>query len=260
MIIKTGKNFGMKLLIKNNIKKVVYFNKLLSLKKKFSFLNKKKIILVGSGPNLDKKIFEVKNDEVIISCNASGANIAKLNLGEISLTVVDNELIDEKIAFNKEARSKIIKNNILKDLNLGHLISVQSNHAKDIDHKILKANIKSFTSIDKNMRKIIIDSVLGKSIIDNDNISLISTGVFSICLCLYFGAKEIIFTGFTLFKDKKNYFYDEPNSAINDSNYLTRNHSLADSVTIGILKLNGFKIEARDRDFYPLMSNWGTKV
>ena len=260
MIIEIGKNFGMKLLIKRNIKKIVYFNKLLSLKKSFGFLKKKKVIIVGSGPSLDQKVFDSKDDSFILSCNASGANIAKLNLGEINLTVVDNELIDEKIAFEKEVRSNIIKNDILKNINLGHLLSVQSNHSKNIDHKILKANIKSFTTIDRNMRKIIIDSVLGKSIIDNNNISLISTGVFAICLCIYFGAREIIFTGFTLFKDKKDHFYDKPKTIINDTNYLTRNHSLADSVTIGILKLNGFKIEARDRDFYPLMSNWETKI
>ena len=46
MIIEIGKNFGMKLLIKRNIKKIVYFNKLLSLKKSFGFLKKKKLSLL----------------------------------------------------------------------------------------------------------------------------------------------------------------------------------------------------------------------
>ncbi len=248
----------MKFLIKLYIKKLIYFKKILKLKKKFKFLNQKKIILVGSGPNLDKTIFNNKND-IIVSCNASASNVNKLNLGEVKLTIVDNELIDKKIAFEKDVRSNIIKNDVLKDINLGHLISVQSNHSKNIDHKLLKANITSFTKVDKNMRKIIIDSVLGTSIVDKDNNSLISTGVFSICLCLYFGARQVIFSGFTLFKQEKDHFYDEPKNQNEDSELLTRSHSLADSVTIGMLKMKGFNIEARDRDFYPLMNNWGVK-
>ena len=249
----------MKFLIKKYIKRFVYLNKIMSLKKKFNFLNQKNIILVGSGPNLDETVFKNKED-IIVSCNASAGNVNKLNLGEVKLTVVDNELIDKKIAFEKDVRSNIIKNDVLKNLNLGHLISVQSNHSKDIDHELLKANIQSFTKVDKNMRKIIIDSVLGTSIIDNDNTSLISTGVFSICLCLYFGAKQVIFSGFTLFKDEKDHFYNEPQNQNNKLKLLTRNHSLADSVTIGLLKMKGFNIEARDKDFYPLMNNWGTKL
>lgn len=248
----------MKFLIKSYLKKLFYFIKLFKLKKKFKFLDKKNIILVGSGPNLDKAIFK-NNESIIVSCNASAGNVYKLNLGEVKLTIVDNELIDKKIAFEKDVRSNIINNNVLKDLDLGHLIAVQSNHSKDIDYKLLKANVNSFTKVDKNMRKIIIDSVLGTPIIDKDNTSLISTGVFSICLCLYFGAKKIIFSGFTLFKEEKDHFYNEPQNQNKTSEFLTRSHSLADSVTIGILKMRGFNINAKDKDFYPLMNNWGVK-
>ena len=63
----------------------------------------------------------------------------------------------------------------------------------------------------------------------------------------------------TLFKQEKDHFYDEPKNQNEDSELLTRSHSLADSVTIGMLKMKGFNIEARDRDFYPLMNNWGVK-
>ena len=44
-----------------------------------------------------------------------------------------------------------------------------------------------------------------------------------------------------------------------ETKFLTRNHSLADSVAICILKMRGFNIEAKDKDFYPLMNNWGVE-
>ncbi len=246
----------MKYLIKSYVKRLINFKNILKLKRDFRFINQKKIIIVGSGPNLDKSIFN-NQENIIVSCNASAGNVYRSNLGDVKLTIVDNELIDKKIAFEKDVRSNIIKNNVLKGINLGHLISVQSNHSKDLDYTLLKGNIDSFTKINKNMRKIIIDSVLGTSIVDKDNNSLISTGVFSICLCLFFGARQVVFSGFTLFKEKKEHFYEEPEHI--ETKFLTRNHSLADSVAIGILKMRGFNIEAKDRDFYPLMNNWGVE-
>ena len=58
------------------------------------------------------------------------------------MTIVDNELIDESIAYSKPSRSVIVKKPILKDLELGNLICVQSNHSRGSKPDILKANMK----------------------------------------------------------------------------------------------------------------------
>ena len=54
--------------------------------------------------------------------------------------------------------------------------------------------------------------------------------------------------------EQKQFFYQN-----NKLKLLTRNHSLADSVTIGLLKMKGFNIEARDKDFY-LDAFWAFQV
>ena len=131
------RNIGMKYLIKSYVKRLINFKNILKLKRDFRFINQQKIIIVGSGPNLDKSIFN-NQENIIVSCNASAGNVYRSNLGDVKLTIVDNELIDKKIAFEKDVRSNIIKNNVLKGINLGHLISVQSNHSKDLDYTLLK--------------------------------------------------------------------------------------------------------------------------
>ena len=96
------------------------------------------------------------------------------------------------------------------------------------------------------MRKIIIDSVLGTSIVDKDNNSLISTCFFNLFVFIFLVQDKKVFSGFTLF-NKKEHFYEEPEHT--ETKFLTRNHSLADSVAIGILKMRGFNIEAKIKTF-----------
>ena len=244
--------------MKKLIKRIYYFFPLIKLKRKFSFLKNKKVLIVGSAPKIDMSIGN-SGETHLVSCNGSAANIQKLNLGTSTLTIIDNELIDRKIAYEKDVRSKIIKNKILKNINLGHLISVQSNHSNDLDYNMLESDIKSFTKINKNMRSIIINSLLELDNVEENVDTLISTGIFSICLCLYLGAKEVNFTGFSFFKENKDHYYDEENLNYNQVSNITRNHSLADSVTVGLLKIKGYKIRTTDKDFLPLMSNWGAE-
>jgi hypothetical protein len=256
--------------IKNILKNFYYKPQISFIKTKFKLLKKKKVLVIGSGPSAELKNYILK-DYVVICCNGS-ANVLKENNQNITpyLTIIDNELIDHTITYEKDVRSIITKNKLLKNLNLGNLISVQSNHSKHMNPNILEANFKSFTYINKNFRRTLLNNLLNTNFIENDNDSLVSTGIFSICLGFLFGASEVEFTGFSLWDNEQYYSFNKnfvrnitsstatsKNESIS-SKKLTRNHSLADSLCIALLKVKKFKVYTKDKDFLPLMTNWGT--
>ena len=264
--------------IKNILKDFYYKPQIPLIKMKFKLLKKKKVLVIGSGPSCELKNYILK-DYVVICCNGS-ASVLKENNQNITpyLTIIDNELIDHTIAYEKDVRNVIIKNKLLKNLNLGNLISVQSNHSKNRNPNILEANFKSFTYINKNFRRALLNNLLNTNFIENDNDSLVSTGIFSICLSFLFGASEVEFTGFSLWNNEQYYSFNtnfvrkitssaapppSPTTATSKNETislkeLTRNHSLADSLCIALLKVKKFKVHTKDKDFLPLMTNWGT--
>ncbi len=241
--------------LKNNIKRIYYAKDLFLLKRKFNCLKNKNILLIGSGPNVTLDIKHIQNLS-IVCCNGSGSYLKNKNL-KINplLTIVDNELIDRDIVFKKNVRSQIINNKLLKSSNLGNLISVQSNKSKNSDPSLLEASYDSFNYINKNLRRLIINKVVNTNFIEINDQSLLSTGIFAISLCFYLGASSVFFTGFSLWKNKKDYFYSIKEKS--DKDYLVRNHSLADSLYISLLKVKNYKLYTNDKDFLPLMSNWG---
>jgi hypothetical protein len=243
--------------LKNFLKNEYYKFYIPFLKRKFPKLQRKKVIVLGSGPNaiLDK---ENLNNYEVVCCNGSASYLKRNKLNKIPyLTIIDNELIDKKIVYEKNIRKNIIQNKLLKGINLGNLISVQSNHSNNSDPSILEADYNSYTHINKNFRRSIVNELVKINFIENDNQSLLSTGLFAISLCLLLGAERVEFTGFSLWKEEeKDYFYSQLNDSLIEKK-LIRNHSLADIFYISLLKIKKFNIHTKDIDFLPLMSNWG---
>lgn len=240
--------------LKNNIKSIYYAKDLILLKKKFKYLKNKNILLIGSGPNvsIDKKNLQNMS---IVCCNGSGSFLKNNNFKKNPLlTIIDNELIDKDVVFKKDVRSQIINNKLLKDTNLGNLISVQSNNSKNSDPSLLEASYDSFNYISKNLRRLIVNKVVDTNFIEINDQSLISTGIFAVSLCFYLGASSVFFTGFSFWRNNKDYFYS--NKDTNDKDYLLRNHTLADSLYISLLKVKNYNVLTNDKDFLPLMSNW----
>ena len=116
--------------LKYIIKKLLFKSQIPILKKKFNFIKDKKVLVLGSGPNVKISKNKLEN-YIIVCCNGSAGYLKKNNLN-ISpyLTIIDNELIDKEIVYEKNVRNQIIKKKLLKDMNLGNLISVQSNNSK----------------------------------------------------------------------------------------------------------------------------------
>ena len=242
--------------LKDLIKKIYYFKDYFFLKKKFEGIKNKKVLLLGSGPDISVSSEDLKK-YVFVCCNGSAHSLSQISKNIYPyLTIIDNELIDKSVAYTKDSRSQIIKNKILKNLQLGNLISVQSNNSKSSDPEIIEAIYKSYTHINKNLRKIIINNVVKTSFLENDGNSLISTGIFAASLCFFLGATEVKFTGFSLWNENKEYYYSDNNS-LSDRKQSIRNHSLADSLYICLLKTKKYNINTIDKDFLPLMSNWG---
>lgn len=247
------------------LKHIIYFPieiiRILKLKNK---IKGKNVFILGSAPNPNLDLYS--NDHILISVNGSAANAKELGLKEPLMTVIDFELINKKTAIDKDVRSIIVKNNLLKDINLGFVISTQSNDTLLEDPGILKAKIKKFYSIHRFTRKILIQNVTKNKKLDDTN-SLVSTGAFACALCFFLGANEVIISGFSFLKNEnfhppsfyktdelqfENKIKSEPDSKLD-----TRSHSLADSNLISSLVINGRKIKTNEREILPLVQNWG---
>ena len=186
-------------------KKIVkYILNILDLKKlkRNKVLYDKDVFILGSAPNPDFSLYT--KDKLLITCNASAASAKKNGLAMPSLTIVDNELIDQEIALSKPSRKVIIENKILEELPLGDLIAVQSNFSEGGYPNILGAKYNNFLKININLRRMILQNVLKVGWIEEDDLSLASTGGFAIALCAFLNARSITFEGFNLFQNEGN--------------------------------------------------------
>jgi uncharacterized protein YjbI with pentapeptide repeats len=227
------------------------------LKKKFKYLKNKPVFIFGSSsaPNIN----QFSNEKIILSCNASARNLKNLNLPKPKITIIDNELIDINIINQKKSRSTVIDEKILLDLDLGDLISIQSNHSNFTNPKLLSANFSSFNFFSKNFRKTILNIISKSDLLDNNLNTVISTGIFAAYFCFLMEAKEVYLCGFSLHIDSKNkkWFYNV-NGETQITNSDVRNHSLADSLAVALLVINEYKVISCEKDFLPLTKNWET--
>ena len=225
-------------------------------------VNNKDVFILGSAPNPNLELYT--KDKLLITCNGSAASAHQNNLNTPVMTVIDNELVDLDIASTKPSRNKIINNKLLKGLNLGHLVSVQSNFSKGGSPEILGAKYKKFEQININLRRMILSRALDLKWLEMDELSLASTGGFTIALCAFLNARSITFEGFNLFQGESNdlkHFYESDKYLPSTSKKLnTKAHSLADSLVIGLLVARGKKLFSSEVDFSPLLSNWGNPI
>jgi hypothetical protein len=226
----------------------------------------KDCFVLGSSPSPSLERFD--NNMSLVCVNGSAMIADKLNMPPPVMTVVDFELLDVNINRSKPVRSKIIQNELLRDLDLGFIVSSQSNASPGGHPDELKANYSGFVSLYKSDCRKIIHQATGVSNLENDVHGLLSRGLFSIGLCAWLGASSITFSGFSLKRKNINespYFYGDVinNVAIPDVRYKsiegwdTRAHTMADCQLLGQLSLNGHKIYSDSEDFIPLLQNWG---
>jgi hypothetical protein len=238
-----------------------------------NFLKCQDCLLIGSAPNPDLSLY--KNGMSIVTVNGSAANAKNLGLPPPKLTVIDYELIDPECFNEKESRRVIIENKLLKGLDLGTLISVQSNNSKGGSPSVLEANFNRYESINKAIARKIIHNVSDTKILNNDVHGLLSQGGMAIALCFWLGARSVTISGFSLFKKhnskiEPHFYSDLPVSLAGNYNWRsgdcekdallldTRPHSLADCSLITQLVLRGFDVRTSEQDFLPLIRNWGS--
>ncbi len=229
------------------------------LKKSFSFLKNADVLILGSSPS--PVLMDEHKSRLLICCNGSAANAKQLGLPDPIVTVVDYELIDPDVSAAKDVRRQIIKNRILANLNIGYLIAAQSNDAVGGCPSLLGANYHGYMTIDRFVRRKIIDLVTGVNKLDRKpELSLSSTGGFAIALSLFLGARSVSIAGFTHILECGKYtqmhFYDDVIEK-QTTNVNTRNHTMADSALISLAVINGHKITTNERDILPLVQNWG---
>ena len=226
----------------------------------------KNCFVLGSSPVPSIERF---NDGMPLICINGSPMIAKeLEMPPPTITVVDFELLDVNVNRLKPVRSVIIENELLSNLDLGVIVSSQSNASPGGNPDELKGIYSNFISLYKSDCRTIIHQATGVGNLENDVHGLLSRGAFAIGLCAWLGASSITFSGFSLKRESKNkssYYYGD---VVND--VLVRNeefksiqgwdtmaHSMADCQLLGQLSLNGHKIYSNSEEFIPLLQNWG---
>lgn len=238
------------------------------LRKKFK---NKNCFVLGSAPHGNIK--EYKEDMLLIACNSSAKLAAILGLKEITLTVIDSEILSN---VNKPSRTLINKNKLLRGLDLGYLIQSQSNKTKLGNAEILDAKFKKLFNINNFARSLIIKITTRQFSMYSNSDCLISTGAFAILLCFFLGAKSVIFSGFSLYQSTEpslspDYFYnkflnleliEESRTKLpieNKNSFTPRNHAAADVAVISSLYFRFKFLYSLDKDFSPIINQWGYK-
>lgn len=231
----------------------------------------KDCFVLGSAPNPDLTLFQERM--ALVAVNGSAVNARRLGLPPPVMTVVDFELLDNSVNLSKETRSVIIKNRLLQGMDLGILVSTQSNGSQGGNPDILLAQYTKYIKIYKHQCRAIVHHVTGTKLLENDVHGLLSRGAFAIAICSWLGARSITFAGFSLFCTEEedcspHFYYDmdikfkenvvwksenKPSGVSAD----TRSHSLADCALISQLVLRGQRICSKERDFLPVIQNWG---
>jgi len=197
--------------------------------------------VLGSAP--DPNLTAFKSDSLLICVNGSAANAKKLGLPTPILTIVDFELLDSLVNLEKESRSVIIKNQLLRGLNLGTLISTQSNGSSGGSINCLNANVEKHIRLYKYDCMKIVHNITQAKLLEKNVHGVLSRGALAVLLCAWGCAKSVTFEGFKLFRTKEElyapHFYEnnvnetvwnaEPQSF---QDWDTRSHSLADSALI----------------------------
>jgi hypothetical protein len=218
------------------------------------------VFVLGSAPHSSAAQFDPSM--VLVSCNASALSAHRHGLPPPTLTVMDNELLDPDVSNQKPGRDTIIARGLLRDLDLGHLVCVQSNRAQAGDPGALGAKLSAVSLLDRGQRHRVVRNASGIEALDGSNWAMVSTGAFAIALAVYLGASRVRFSGFGLYKPldalDPPHFYDSDLPALGPQRE-SRNHSLADAALVCALALRGVDIATDDHDFLPLVQNWGSK-
>lgn len=231
----------------------------------------KDCFVLGSAPNPDLSLFQ--EGMALVAVNGSAVNARRLGLPSPAMTVVDFELLDSSINTTKESRSIIVKNRLLEGTDLGVLVSTQSNNSQGGNPDVLHAYYADFIRLYKHQCQAIVHYITGTNMLERDVHGLLSRGALAIAICSWLGARTVTLAGFSLFCTKEErrspHFYHDMDLEFRENvvwmsdNTLppargnTRNHSLADCALISQLVLRGQRIHTKERDFLPVIQNWG---
>ena len=234
-------------------------------------LEGKTCCVVGSSPDVDISL--ILKADVVVSVNRSAANIVRLTGKAPDISILDYELVlsDHGGTF-KRARNPVITDQLLGNMDLGYLVLAQSNEAEitERDLGLKRSNTRLIRRA--SIRKVLI-GITGNKLIDMNLRTAPSRGAVSLGICAWAGAKQILFTGFSIFRSSDgnetgDFFYGQmgvqverdglkinsPRTSPKDN---VRYHSLADSLIIGSLVAKGYRLYTSTVDFFPVLFNWG---
>jgi len=201
----------------------------------------------------------------IICINGSPAQPLLKDIKSPAITFFDNELLNLTVNKTKASRSEIVHGKLLKNLDLGVVVTTQSNSFSGGPIDQLEAIWTNRLSTDKKFRKSLCKHLKMQPNLEGSSMGILSTGGFALAFLTFFGAKSISMSGFTFYKsphkDDSEKFYKistiEQKFSKNANRDDTRSHSLSDSNLISSLVLMGYKINSNDSDLLPILHNWG---
>lgn len=218
-------------------------------------------MIVGSSPFSDFRRFA--SDMIIVNLNGSISRNVPGGIPYPHITFLDFELVDPATNSTKKNRSQIIEKEILKNNYLGYVILTQSNSSKGGDLNLVTQNYKRSLRIGKRLRRLIVLTVSRNLSLDKRGEGKLSTGGFAVACVALCRPQSIYLTGFSFFKSQESedppHSYDKDLASGSASWIDTRSHSLADSLLISSLAVQGVVFQSDDKDLRPLISNWGLK-
>ena len=113
----------------------------------------KKDVFYSLDPAPDPNLSLYSKDKMLVTCNGSASNAKKLNLVTPKMTIVDNELIDKVHSLQQTFQEVLLLKTNYKDLELGNLICVQSNHSRGSKPDILKAKYEKVYNINNHYQE-----------------------------------------------------------------------------------------------------------
>ena len=193
-------------------------------------------LILGSAP--DPHLPKIKLDKVNLICvNSSGWSARRLGLQIPDLTVLlRHKLLAQDTREDLKAMKSLKTHKLLV---VPHASLIKFSKIKDV---LTQLDYQYNEIINCKDKVHVIKAITGENLGEGDpHVTKVSNGLFAVCLALFYGAPEVIMTGFSLTASGHNYYAER-------DKHRPRQHILPDKKAILAMRDRGLKIKTSEPD------------